>query len=63
MDNDMIATQPQLSYIACDIPEGMRVGQWRAMQAKPARRRRIAARLAIRPIDAIDGRRLGPLRG
>lgn len=45
---------PQLSYIASDMPEGMRAIQWRAMQARPSRRRRFAARRVLRPIGAID---------
>jgi hypothetical protein len=49
-------TTQALTYIACDVPEGMRLNVWRAARA-PRRHRRRPRPVAIRPLAALDARR------
>ena len=34
-------TTPPLIYVECDVPEGMRLADWRHSRARPVPRRRV----------------------
>ncbi len=39
-----------MNYIACDVPEGMRLGAWRAKVRPPRKRSRLARVLHRSPV-------------